>query len=106
MVSWLLFFFNDTATTEIYTLSLHAALPIFPVGLCLTDGNGALIEANPALAKHLGAALQRLRGKPLSVYLTAEDVRTFRTALRTLATGSNTEERLQEIGRASCRERV
>src|SRR3712207_6997572 len=72
MVSWLLFFFNDTATTEIYTLSLHAALPIFPVGLCLTDGNGALIEANPALAKHLGAALQRLRGKPLSVYLTQD----------------------------------
>src|SRR2546426_3163861 len=26
-----LFFFNDTATTEIYTLSLHDALPIFPV---------------------------------------------------------------------------
>src|SRR3712207_8204516 len=26
----LLFFFNDTATTEIYTLSLHDALPIFP----------------------------------------------------------------------------
>src|SRR3990167_6379803 len=25
-----LFFFNDTATTEIYTLSLHAALPISP----------------------------------------------------------------------------
>src|SRR3989475_8479248 len=25
---WLLFFFNDTATTEIYTLSLHDALPI------------------------------------------------------------------------------
>src|SRR6202453_4165425 len=29
------FFFNDTATTEIYTLSLHDALPIFgEVGLC------------------------------------------------------------------------
>src|SRR5437899_11547463 len=29
------FFFNDTATTEIYTLSLHDALPILvdPVGL-------------------------------------------------------------------------
>src|SRR5438552_8817616 len=27
------FFFNDTATTEIYTLSLHDALPIFPAGL-------------------------------------------------------------------------
>src|SRR2546426_8814291 len=28
----LLFFFNDTATTEIYTLSLHDALPICPRG--------------------------------------------------------------------------
>src|SRR2546430_11357166 len=27
---FLLFFFNDTATTEIYTLSLHDALPISP----------------------------------------------------------------------------
>src|SRR2546430_12532844 len=26
------FFFNDTATTEIYTLSLHDALPISPPG--------------------------------------------------------------------------
>src|SRR6266536_3319174 len=26
------FFFNDTATTEIYTLSLHDALPIFDDG--------------------------------------------------------------------------
>ena len=32
LVSWIVrffFFFNDTATTEIYTLSLHDALPIF-----------------------------------------------------------------------------
>ena len=28
MRTWLTFFFNDTATTEIYTLSLHDALPI------------------------------------------------------------------------------
>src|SRR3712207_7427922 len=28
-----LFFFNDTATTEIYTLSLHDALPIWPLPL-------------------------------------------------------------------------
>src|SRR5436305_8993618 len=27
----LLFFFNDTAPTEIYTLSLHDALPIWPL---------------------------------------------------------------------------
>src|SRR5258708_9481213 len=28
MPSFIFFFFNDTATTEIYTLSLHDALPI------------------------------------------------------------------------------
>src|SRR3712207_8086957 len=28
----MLVFFNDTATTEIYTLSLHDALPICPAG--------------------------------------------------------------------------
>src|SRR2546426_11254421 len=28
----LFFFFNDTATTEIYTLSLHDALPIYGAG--------------------------------------------------------------------------
>src|SRR5205809_5728688 len=27
-LSYVIFFFNDTATTEIYTLSLHDALPI------------------------------------------------------------------------------
>src|SRR5437588_11137016 len=27
--NFIFFFFNDTATTEIYTLSLHDALPIF-----------------------------------------------------------------------------
>ncbi len=29
MCLFVFFFFNDTATTEIYTLSLHDALPIF-----------------------------------------------------------------------------
>src|SRR2546430_8082098 len=32
--SSLFFFFNDTATTEIYTLSLHDALPI-SFGICI-----------------------------------------------------------------------
>src|SRR2546427_6361539 len=31
------FFFNDTATTEIYTLSLHDALPIFNVPSGFTE---------------------------------------------------------------------
>src|SRR3989454_3602629 len=50
------FFFNDTATTEIYTLSLHDALPIYPfseqlralfrVGLaCRFDGSAACRHA-------------------------------------------------------------
>src|SRR2546422_9123064 len=34
------FFFNDTATTEIYTLSLHDALPISTRGYTLRVGEG------------------------------------------------------------------
>src|SRR2546430_7918276 len=40
------FFFNDTATTEIYTLSLHDALPIL----------GAEIAAARLLAPYFGAS--------------------------------------------------
>src|SRR3712207_9596982 len=39
------FFFNDTATTEIYTLSLHDALPIYL--LDETEGTGVFADANP-----------------------------------------------------------
>src|SRR2546427_1208830 len=49
------FFFNDTATTEIYTLSLHDALPISRLGLRLRDdrhGRGSR-----------GFTLRRPRGK-------------------------------------------
>src|SRR5256885_2973695 len=35
------FFFNDTATTEIYTLSLHDALPICPARGRARGGPGA-----------------------------------------------------------------
>src|SRR3712207_8273959 len=49
----LFFFFNDTATTEIYTLSLHDALPILlllegieaAVGIALGDGRGGVTGA-------------------------------------------------------------
>src|SRR5688572_32879227 len=37
-----LFFFNDTATTEIYTLSLHDALPIF--GSAMAGGHYLLLK--------------------------------------------------------------
>src|SRR5713101_3561160 len=49
-----IFFFNDTATTEIYTLSLHDALPIYR----LTGGNVALALLANTLAT--GAALVAL----------------------------------------------
>src|SRR5438067_7898092 len=35
--SLVFFFFNDTATTEIYTLSLHDALPICPLPVAKRD---------------------------------------------------------------------
>src|SRR5690606_41499327 len=44
---FLLFFFNDPATPEIYTLSLHDALPILDAP-----------AAQPALRQHLGAVLR------------------------------------------------
>src|SRR3712207_8727873 len=42
--SWCLFF-NDTATTEIYTLSLHDALPISNNNITMTDNevNGGTV---------------------------------------------------------------
>src|SRR5947209_13696120 len=46
---FLFFFFNDTATTEIYTLSLHDALPIFP---------GARPDLGRALGQHDAGAGQ------------------------------------------------
>src|SRR5437667_3256017 len=43
--SVLLFFFNDTATTEIYTLSLHDALPISAWALAAALSLGASPDA-------------------------------------------------------------
>src|SRR3712207_8688113 len=45
---YIFFFFNDTATTEIYTLSLHDALPI-----CV-DGAGRHDAEQPVLDDHEG----------------------------------------------------
>src|SRR3989442_15945877 len=41
-----LFFFNDTATTEIYTLSLHDALPICPAHAAGKSVRHAEVAAN------------------------------------------------------------
>src|SRR3989449_8400720 len=62
------FFFNDTATTEIYTLSLHDALPIFP----------------PTVAGSALAALRYVEQHPELVRRLHENARYFREQLTAL----------------------
>src|SRR6185312_16741604 len=45
------FFFNDTATTEIYTLSLHDALPISPCGVRAAPRSPRSSPAGPSNAR-------------------------------------------------------
>src|SRR3712207_8508946 len=53
------FFFNDTATTEIYTLSLHDALPIFPAP---ADGGGGVGAAQHDVLAPFRRQRRRHRG--------------------------------------------
>src|SRR5690554_7068097 len=53
------FFFNDTATTEIYTLSLHDALPISELCARLPDQGVRLLH--PELRQRRFACLAQLR---------------------------------------------
>src|SRR5690242_21883847 len=56
--SSILFFFNDTATTEIYTLSLHDALPISitkrSTFLRHSKTRRGWLKASTCLAQHMG----------------------------------------------------
>src|SRR5256886_17436279 len=55
----LFFFFNDTATTEIYTLSLHDALPIFPPRPRWVIADDAYAVCGPKSACHTTSQLRR-----------------------------------------------
>src|SRR5207248_9640918 len=55
---YLLFFFNDTATTEIYTLSLHDALPILLMPVIGTY-NGYYLEVATQVGIFVALALGR-----------------------------------------------
>src|SRR3712207_8753614 len=67
-----IFFFNDTATTEIYTLSLHDALPIWPMlptptkPSSVVSGDAAIVPPLPDRdrANGTGEDLRRLRSRP------------------------------------------
>src|SRR5256885_6192449 len=65
---YLFFFFNDTATTEIYTLSLHDALPIFKnaaprPGHEIGQDQTCAATSITACAKACGASCGRLRSE-------------------------------------------
>src|SRR5256885_10996162 len=73
------FFFNDTATTEIYTLSLHDALPIsgdakrvVDLGKQLNGLNGLVHGAGAGNSVELPAALEEGRNENRSEEHTSE----------------------------------
>src|SRR5258707_11945468 len=57
------FFFNDTATTEIYTLSLHDALPISHSRGRQDQGAGALVQQPHADPSRHHGPRRRLRDR-------------------------------------------
>src|SRR3712207_9248051 len=62
---WMLFFFNDTRTTEISTLSLHDALPIYlglPLALGLAFLGGLILNLMPCVFPVLAMKAATLAG--------------------------------------------
>ena len=57
------FFFNDTATTEIYTLSLHDALPIYEWWLIIFQRREKDIQVNPVHPAVVVAQRRRVWGE-------------------------------------------
>src|SRR3712207_8535397 len=51
-------FFNDTATTEIYTLSLHDALPIYAVEVSAGHDDAARVAGLAPFAEHVAGREQ------------------------------------------------
>src|SRR5256885_16340281 len=92
------FFFNDTATTEIYTLSLHDALPISTLMNIL----GCLDRPSEGSYHFQGQDVATLDSDALA-WLRREAFGFVFQGYHLIASESASE---NEIGRASCRERV
>src|SRR5258708_31636298 len=69
-----IFFFNDTATTEIYTLSLHDALPICPPAARVDRQHGGSRHGGPRLRARSGTgAAARTRSEEHTSELQSPD---------------------------------
>ena len=68
----MIFFFNETATTEIYTLSLHDALPIYYNKVAAVRGCQILFMSKALKRKTQQDANKRLAGK--NILLVGETV--------------------------------
>src|SRR3712207_8469060 len=86
-MSYGFFFFNDTATTEIYTLSLHDALPILI--------NGMLRRFTGARISDFGCAFNAYRRAALQPMLGAIGRQKFTKAL--VLSGGRSEEHTSEL---------
>src|SRR3712207_9173279 len=111
------FFFNDTATTEIYTLSLHDALPIYEAGIAYLYGGRIVVTVGHSLyARLAGIALHGLLSAVVTGIVRAVEV--VNTVVATVIGVVTAVVRIDhylvrspltvvlKIGRASCRERV
>src|SRR3712207_9043595 len=65
MVDAIFFFFNDTATTEIYTLSLHDALPIWLVRQATAGSSIVGVGTASCVARSVSASCSGGRAVPL-----------------------------------------
>src|SRR5256886_17503932 len=102
LCSFFFFFFNDTATTEIYTLSLHDALPIL---LMLTA-----LDALDDRVRGLEAGADDYLTKPFAFRELLARIQALARRRPALSPArhqiADLEADLGKIGRASCRERV
>src|SRR2546422_7796810 len=70
------FFFNDTATTEIYTLSLHDALPISMNAAACSGGSRSCMPGAVPLPETFGAASLIARASESSLSVTRSEEHT------------------------------
>src|SRR5256885_13638029 len=109
------FFFNDTATTEIYTLSLHDALPIYSSSTALSSCEVRAVFTDTQPRCSAPATVPPDAGSPPSLRISASSSRAatphsvewrMNRALRSGESAFSEEVRKpyspSQIGRASC----